>query len=118
MSDYDYHQDALRRAEERRRLNEWTQANRYALRAAEQDHQIGRLGLVIRVVLAVAIVATVSAILVPAFQPTYKPVYENGTHLLIGWCGGSVPPKDVLEDRGSDDEDRPDITWYPTCPKE
>lgn len=44
----------------------------------------------------------------PSVSP-YTPVYEQGTNLLIGWCGGPAPTS-IPQQRAD-----VDITWAPTC---
>jgi|ERR1043165_5487862 hypothetical protein len=77
---------------------------------ARQEYVAGwRWGVVCGATAGVLLTLAVLMPLRPAQSP-YRPVFERGTGLLVGWCGGPPP--------GSIEQYRPDVdvTWYPRCP--
>jgi len=90
----------------------WPRLQRRSLPCPMRDEYITgwRWGLVCGVVLGALLAGIVAGALWP--QPTpYIPVYEHGTHTLIGWCGG-VPPASIPQFVPD-----VDVTWYPRCPR-
>lgn len=93
------------------RLPTLSRRQRTLTEVGAHDYRAGFwLGYIAGLCWGAILVAIVCGVAWPKKSP-YEPIYEKGTSLLVGWCGGPVP-KEIPQQ-----SDEVDIGWKPVCDK-